>query len=902
MTMSTPLSLQRPEPPTHRPSRRERRAAELEDRTRAVGAKLVGISARPAKQVLHDLDSVRAGLDHADADQRLAQYGPNKIAHEYVPHWLVQLVRAFGNPFILVLAGLAVVLCLTGDAEGVITIGIMITISTLIRFWQEFRSNRAAEALARLVTTTATVVRRDAGAPRGRAREIPMADVVPGDIVHLAAGDLVPADMRLIAAKDLMVAQAALTGESLPVEKADTTTGDTRQHTRPDPADADNLVLMGTSVTSGTGTGVVVATGSDTYFGSMADIMVGAHPETAFDIGVKRVAYLLIRFMLVMVPVVFVVNGWNQGDWTSAFLFAVAVAVGLTPEMLPVVVTANLAKGAVAMSKRKVVVKRLSAIQNLGGMDVLCTDKTGTLTEDRVVLDRYLDMHGRPSDEVLRLAYLNSHFQTGLRNLLDRAVIDRMDEAEEVVVDSRYRLADEIPFDFVRRRISVVVSDRLDGLAENQLVCKGAVEEVVALCRFARDGDREIAMSPELRERVIDVAERTNREGLRVVAVATRAVPIRDRYTATDETELTLVGFLAFLDPPKQDAAAALKALADNGVEVKVITGDSELVAARVCAGVGLAVGEPVTGTRLELTDDADLPELVERTTLFAKIDPTQKARIVRTLHARGHTVGFLGDGINDAAALREADVGISVDTAVDIARESADIILLEKDLMVLERGVIEGRRTFGNTMKYIKMTASSNFGNVFSVLVASAFLPFQPMLAVHLLVQNLLYDISQLSIPWDRMDEEYLREPQQWNARDLGRFMLCIGPTSSIFDMSTFALMWFVFQANSPEHQTLFQSGWFIEGLLSQTLIVHMIRTRKVPFLQSRAALPVLLTTGTIMAVGIWLPFSPLADVLRMQALPLAYFPWLVLTLLSYCLVAQLAKTLYIRKFGSWL
>ncbi|WP_244976212.1 magnesium-translocating P-type ATPase [Nocardia huaxiensis] len=905
MTMSTPLPLAPPPglpPEGKRPSRRDRKAAELESQTRAVGTKLTGISVQPAKQVLRDLDTVREGLTHEEAALRLLQYGKNQIAHEQVPHWIVQLAKAFWNPFILVLLFLDVVLYLTEDLEGVITITTMITISTVIRFWQEFRSTKAAEALAKLVTTTAAVFRRNETEPRCPATEIPMTGVVPGDIVQLAAGDMVPADMRLIAAKDLMLSQAALTGESLPVEKADTVSGDGAGVVRGNPAEADNMVLMGTSVTSGTGIGVVVATGSETYFGSMADGIVGANPETAFDTGVKKVSFLLIRFMMVMVPIVFVINGLNQGDWASAFLFAVAVAVGLTPEMLPVVVTANLAKGAMAMSKRKVVVKRLNAIQNLGGMDVLCTDKTGTLTEDRIVLDRYLDIHGRLDDEVLQCAYLNSHFQTGLRNLMDRAVMDRVDEAEEVVIESRFRLVDEIPFDFVRRRMSVVVSDNLGHENENQLICKGAVEEVIALCGYALDRDMPIPLTPEMREKVIGIAEANNREGLRVLAVATKAVPVRDTYAVTDESEMTLIGFLAFLDPPKQDAASALKALADNGVAVKVVTGDNDLVAARVCADVGIDVGEVVTGTVLDLTADEDLPELVARTTLFAKINPVQKARIVRALQSQGRTVGFLGDGINDAAALRDADVGISVDTAVDIAKESADIILLEKDLMVLERGVLMGRQTFGNTMKYIKMTASSNFGNVFSVLVASAFLPFQPMLAVHLLVQNLLYDISQLTIPWDRMDPEYLRKPQKWNARDLGRFMVCIGPTSSIFDMTTFALMWFVFQANSPEHQTLFQSGWFIEGLLSQTLIVHMIRTQKIPFIQSRAAMPVMLTTGTIMAIGIWLPFSPLASTLQMQALPLTYFPWLVLTLLSYCCVAQLAKTLYIRKFHRWL
>ncbi|WP_240667520.1 magnesium-translocating P-type ATPase [Streptomyces luteoverticillatus] len=574
------------------------------------------------------------------------------------------------------------------------------------------------------------------------------------------------------------------------------------------------------------------------------------------------------------------------------------------------VVTTNLARGAVTMSRHKVVVKRLNAIQNLGAMDVLCTDKTGTLTEDRIVLDRYLDVRGGEDSEVLEYAYLNSHFQTGLRNLLDQAVIDRVLEAEEVVVDARFTMVDEIPFDFARRRMSVVLArNELNGSAdahavgEHVLVTKGAVEEVLALCTHITDRGARVPLTDTLRREATLTAEANNRLGLRVLAVATRTMPAEsETYTVADEAGLTLIGFLAFLDPPKKDAARALQALADNGVAVKVVTGDNELVAARVCADVGIDVGRVVTGAEVDELDDAELRVLAAATTVFAKANPVQKARIVRALQAEGHTVGFLGDGINDAAALRDADVGISVDTAVDIAKESADIILLEKDLMVLERGVVQGRQTFGNTIKYIKMTASSNFGNVFSVLVASAFIPFQPMLAMQLLVQNLAYDISQLATPWDRMDKDYLREPRAWDARGIGRFMLVLGPTSSVFDITTYLLMWHVFGANSEAHQALFQSGWFVEGLLTQTLVVHMLRTRKVPFLQSRATAPVLAMTALVMAFGMWVPFSPLAGVLGMQALPLTYFPWLAGTLLAYCLLTQGVKSWYIRRFNTWL
>ncbi|MFE1775074.1 magnesium-translocating P-type ATPase [Streptomyces sp. NPDC059008] len=910
--MTRLLTPQKLAPPSHRP-RRDRRAAEPAARTRQVAARLAEAARRPADQVLADLRSTPGGLSHGMALGRLARDGGNVIAPEPAARWYARLGRAFGNPFVLVLAVLVTVMYAqwlrVADEEPfdpkIAILGAMVLISVGLRCRQERRAGGSAAALRALVTTTTTVQRLAGHGRLPTTLEIPMDGVVRGDLVKLAAGDLVPADLRLLTAKDLMVSQAALTGESLPVAKADTRLlDDGRRETR-DPVEADNLALTGTSVTSGTATGVVVATGAHTYFGSMATALTGERPETGFDIGVKKVSLLLIRFMLVMVPVVFLVNGLTKGDWAEAFTFAVAVAVGLTPEMLPMVVTTNLARGAVAMARRKVVVKRLNAIQDLGAMDVLCTDKTGTLTEDRIVLDRYLDVHGEADGEVLEYAYLNSHFQTGLRNLLDRAVVDRMHEAEEVVVDARFTLVDEVPFDFARRRMSVVLrrNDPSGPAGEHIMVTKGAVEEVLALCDRAADGGRRTELTDALRRRALATAQEHNRQGLRVLAVAMRTLPAeRDTYRVADEDELTLIGFLAFLEPPKRDAAQALRALSDSGIAVKVVTGDNERVAARVCAEVGIDAGTAVTGAEIERLDDAELLELARTTTLFAKTGPAQKARIVRALKADGHTVGFLGDGINDAAALRDADVGISVDTAVDIARESADVILLDKDLTVLEQGVRRGRLTFGNTIKYLKMTASSNFGNVFSVLVASAFIPFQPMLAIQLLVQNLLYDISQLATPWDRMDRDYLRTPRTWDARGIGRFMLVLGPTSSLFDLTTFLLMWHVFRADSEAHQALFQSGWFVEGLLTQTLVVHMLRTRRVPFLQSRATLPVAVMTVLIMSVGLYLPFSPLAGALGMQALPMSYFPWLIATLAAYCLLTQGVKSWYVRRFHDWL
>ncbi|MFI6049584.1 magnesium-translocating P-type ATPase [Streptomyces violascens] len=907
MTTLTPTPTPEKLAPPGRRGRRERRAAELEARTRIVGERLGAIAAQPTAHVLKDYGVDRDGLCQAEVLDRQERHGLNVVAQERAPRWYAQLARAYANPFIAVLVFLAAVMYWQDPADpGVVILSVMVAVSGLLRFWQEFRSGRAADALKKLVTTTTAVQRRAGRGALTTTVEIPMDQVVPGDMVKLGAGDLIPADLRLVTAKDLMVSQAALSGESLPVAKADARSGEDNTSPSADPVDADNLCLMGTSVTSGTATGVVVATGADTYFGSMAGSLVGERPQTNFDNGVRKVSFLLIRFMLVMVPVVFAVNGLTKGDWDEAFLFAIAVAVGLTPEMLPMVVSANLARGAVAMAKKKVVVKRLNAIQNLGAMDVLCTDKTGTLTEDRIVLDRYLDVHGKDDAEVLEYGYLNAHFQTGLRNLMDRAVIDRVNEAEEVVVDARFTMVDEIPFDFARRRMSVVLNRNgllgKAGRAEHVLITKGAVEEVLGLCTHMRDRGEEVELTDQLRWHVTRTAEDNNRQGLRVLAVATRTMPApRDTYTVADESGLTLVGFLAFLDPPKADAAAALRGLADNGIAVKVVTGDNELVAARVCADVGIEVGTVVTGPEVDGLNEAALRQLAAATTVFAKVNPVQKARIVRALQAEGHTVGFLGDGINDAAALRDADVGVSVDTAVDIAKESADIILLEKDLTVLEQGVVQGRTTFGNTIKYIKMTASSNFGNVFSVLVASAFIPFQPMLAIMLLVQNLVYDIAQLATPWDRMDEEYLRKPRNWDAKGIGRFMVTIGPISSIFDIAMFVIMWNVFGANSEADQALFQSGWFIEGLLSQTLIVHMIRTRRIPFIQSRATWPVMVMTILAVATGLFLPFSPLAATIGFVPVPMSYFPWLVGVLLAYCTLTQVVKGWYARRYG-WL
>ena len=862
------------------------------------------------EMTLANLRTHRQGLTQAEAAKRLATYGRNEVAHEKAPPALVQLLMAFNNPFIYVLLVLALVSLFTDyilplragqetDLSGVIIICTMVTLSGLLRFWQEFRTNRAAQALQSLVRSQVTVLRREAGSETAQRQDVDMSELVPGDIILLSTGDQVPADVRLLSSRNLFISEAVLTGESLPVEKQSLDAGiDAHDRTDQELLASANICLMGTSVASGTASAVVVATGGDTWFGSLASSLTGSRPQTAFDRGVNSVSKLLIRFMLVMVPVVLLINGFTKGDWMDATLFALAVAVGLTPEMLPMIVSANLAKGAIAMSRRKVIVKKLNAIQNLGAMDVLCTDKTGTLTQDTILLAHHLDTRGAEDAEVLLLAWLNSGSQSGAKNLMDRAVLCAGDKVISQTRRSQYQLIDEVPFDFTRRRVSVLVED----LAQHrsQLICKGAVEEMLAVSIAVRQGDEVVALDAAQREALLAQTERYHQQGYRVLLVATRD-ELHAPLSESDERDLVIQGMLTFRDPPKASAGKAIKALRDSGVAVKVLTGDNPLVTQRVCADVGLTDPAMLTGEQIEAMDDTQLAQEAERCTLFAKLTPLQKSRLVRLLQQNGHTVGFLGDGINDAPALRTADTGISVDSAADVAKASSDIILLEKDLQVLNEGVLKGRETFGNIIKYLNMTASSNFGNVFSLLVASAFIPFLPMLSIHLLIQNLMYDVSQLALPWDKVDREFLNKPRKWDAGNIKRFMLWMGPTSSIFDITTFALMWFVFSANHAGVQSLFQSGWFIEGLLSQTLVVHMLRTRKIPFIQSRATLPVMLTTLAIMALGILIPFSPLGAMVGLVPLPWQYFPWLVLTLFSYCLVAQGMKRLYIRRFGQW-
>jgi len=702
---------------------------------------------------------------------------------------------------------------------------------------------------------------------------------------------MVPADVRILSAKNLFVNQASLTGEAMPVEKFAAHAGGDGKNV----LELTNVAFMGTNVVSGTATAVVVFTGASTYFGSVAAGVAGQRPLTSFDKGVKRFAWLMIRFMAVMVPLVFLINGFSKGNWVEALLFALAVAVGLAPEMLPMIVTINLAKGAIAMARKKVIVKRLNAIQNFGAMDVLCTDKTGTLTQDKIFLERHVDINGEESERVLEFAYLNSYYQTGLKNLLDVAVLEHGELHDALHVDTVYRKVDEIPFDFRRRRMSVVVEKERQ---RHVLVCKGAVEEVFSVCSRAESEEGHIELIPEHLEQLRQVTRELNEDGFRVIAVAYREFdPHRGPYSLNDESDLILLGYIAFLDPPKDSAADAIAVLREHGVAVKVLTGDNDIVTAKVCREVGLDVAHVVLGSELESLDDAALAEVAEKATVFAKLSPDQKARVIKALQSKGHAVGFLGDGINDGPALRVADVGISVDTAVDIAKESADIILLEKSLMVLEEGVLEGRRVFGNIIKYIKMGASSNFGNMFSVLGASAFLPFLPMAPVQVLVNNLFYDFSQTAVATDHVDDEYISSPRQWDIGNIARFMLFIGPISSLFDYATYFTLLYAFDGwHQPR---LFQTGWFVESLLSQTLVVHVIRTGKLPFVQSRASLPLALTTIAICVAGAWLPFSPFARALGFVPLPHGYWPALVVILAAYLMLTQGVKQWLVRRFG---
>lgn len=889
---------------------------------------------RPLTEVMTWVGSNLGGLTQEEVLASRTKNGRNVITHGKKKSLARRLADAFVNPFTAILFFLAAISAVTDmlfpalslmgntpedfDPLTVIIIATMVILSGTLRYIQEARSGDAAEKLLDMITTTATVSRK--GAPR---EEIPIDEVVVGDIVHLSAGDMIPADVRIIEAKDLFVSQASLTGESEPVEKIPTSCEASDSATS-----YENIALMGSSVVSGSATALAFSVGDGTLFGAMASNLSDEAVETSFSKGVNSVSQVLIKFMMVMVPFVFVINGITKGDWPEAGLFAISIAVGLTPEMLPMIVTTCLAKGAVAMSKKQTIVKNLNSIQNFGAMDVLCTDKTGTLTQDQVVLEYHWNIDGQEDSRVLRHAYLNSYFQTGYKNLMDLAIIKCTEEEEScdprlTDLSEAYVKIDEVPFDFTRRRLSTVVRDQSGKV---QMVTKGAVEEMLSVCSFAEVDGVVCTLDDELRNRILATVSELNDDGFRVLAIAQKSNPSPvGAFSAADECDMVLMGYLAFLDPPKESTADAIEALRQHGVATKILTGDNEKVTRTICKQVGLEVNNMLLGQDIAAMDDEQLAREAEHTQVFAKLTPDQKTRIVSILRENGHVVGYMGDGINDASAMKSSDIGISVDTAVDVAKESADIILLEKDLMVLEEGIVEGRKTYANMIKYIKMTASSNFGNMFSVLAASALLPFLPMMSIQLILLNLIYDCSCLAIPWDNVDGDFLRVPRKWDASSIGKFMLWIGPTSSIFDFMTYIFMYFVFcplfvshgvlfnnlasvysgdtlAAMQTAYIALFQAGWFVESMWSQTLVIHMIRTPKLPFIQSRASAPATLLTMAGIVLLTALPFSPLGPELGLGALPLEYFLFLIPCILLYMALATSIKKAYVKRYGELL
>lgn len=888
----------------------------------------------PIQETLGYLNTTLCGLEPGKVEENRSEYGSNKVTREKKKTLPQRLAGAFINPFTAILFCLALVSSFTDmifphfslfgcvpkdfDCLTVVIILTMVFLSGTLRFVQESRSGNAAEKLLAMITTTCTVTRKGQ-----EMAEIPLDEVVVGDIVHLSAGDMLPADVRILDAKDLFVSQASLTGESEPIEKIPMV-----NETRDAITDYTNIAFMGSNVLSGSASAVVVTVGDHTLFGSMASEVAHEAVETSFSKGVNAVSWVLIRFMLVMVPLVFVANGITKGDWLSAFLFGISIAVGLTPEMLPMIVTTCLAKGAVSMSKKQTIVKNLNSIQNFGAIDILCTDKTGTLTQDKVVLEYHLNVNGEDDLRVLRHAYLNSYFQTGYKNLMDVAIIQKTEEEEAddpqlVDLSEHYVKVDEIPFDFARRRLTTVVQNR-DG--KTQMVTKGAVEEMLSICSFAECDGKVRPMTKELKSRILATVDDLNEKGFRVLAIAQKSNPSpAGAFGVTDECDMVLMGYLAFLDPPKESTADAIKALKAHGVTTKILTGDNDKVTRTICKQVGLKVRNMLLGSDLENMSDQELAKAAETTDVFAKLTPDQKARVVSVFRENGHTVGFMGDGINDASAMKSADIGISVDTAVDVAKESADIVLLEKDLMVLEEGIIEGRKTYANMIKYIKMTASSNFGNMFSVLAASALLPFLPMESLQLIFLNLIYDLSCTAIPWDNVDEEFISVPRKWDASSVGSFMMWIGPTSSVFDWMTYIFMYFVFcplfvskgvlyndlashfaGADLVRMQTayvaMFQTGWFIESMWSQTLVIHMIRTPKLPFIQSHASAPLTLMTFTGIGVLTIIPFTTFGRMLGFVALPTVYFAYLIPCILLYMVLATSLKKAYVRHYGELL
>ncbi|WP_117276595.1 magnesium-translocating P-type ATPase [Streptococcus intermedius] len=858
----------------------------------------------------------RLGLTEEQVEENRDLYGENELTKGQEDSIVKKIYESIINPFTVILLLIALVSLVTNvwlakpgqeDPTTFIIIVVLVLLSGSIRFVQELRSDKAANNLSRMIVNTVTVVRE------GKEQEIPITELVVGDIIRLSAGDMLPADVLILDSRDFFVQQSGLTGESDAVEKMALDKCEIKD--TESLLESDSLAFMGTNVISGRASALVLVVGDDTKMGAIEQTLNTYDEPTSFEREMNSISWLLIRLMLVLVPIVFFINGLTDGDWLEAGVFALSVGVGLTPEMLPMVITASLAKGSILMAKEKVVIKKLNAIQDLGAIDILCTDKTGTLTQDEIVLEYPLDIHGDLDLAVLRRAYLNSYYQTGLKNLMDRAIINRTEkeaEKHEIVrnLDQTFKKIDELPFDFERRRMSVLVRDDENVVS---MVTKGALEEMLVISNYVEDKGKILPLTEEIRQEILTEVEQLNEQGLRVLGVSYRSDLDADyEYTVKDESDMILTGYLAFLDPPKPSAAPAIKALTEYGVATKILTGDNEKVTEAVCEKVGLDAKNILLGSMIETMSDEELSRVVETTTVFAKLSPDQKARIILQLKANGHKVGYMGDGINDAPSMKVADVGISVDTAVDIAKETADVILLDKDLLVLEKGLVEGRKVYANMTKYIKMTVSSNFGNIFSLLISSIFLPFLPMAPIHLIVLNLVYDISCIALPFDNVDREFLQKPRIWSAKSITRFMAWIGPISSIFDCTTFLILFFIIapmitgsvyhHGMSSNFITIFQTGWFIESMWTQTMVIYMLRSPKLPFIQSRPALSVVMTTLAAVFFVTLLPYGPFADLLKVSPLNGTYFLFLMMIMALYMISVTFVKHLYIKKYHEWL
>ena len=885
---------------------------------KTVKERLVAALQLPVKETLAIYKTTFRGLTEEQVEENRDFYGENIITKGQEDSILKKIYESIINPFTVILLVIALVSLVTNvwlakpgeeDPTTSIIIVVLVLISGGIRFVQELRSDRAASNLSRLIVNTATVIRE------GVEQELPIDELVVGDIIKLSAGDMIPADVLLLESRDFFVQQSGLTGESDAVEKLCLAKADGQN--LDSLLETESLAFMGTNVISGRATALVLVVGDETMMGAIEQTLNTYDEPTSFEREMNSISWLLIRLMLVMVPVVFFINGLTDGDWLEAGVFALSVGVGLTPEMLPMIITASLAKGSIIMAQEKVVIKKLNAIQDLGAIDILCTDKTGTLTQDEIVLEYPLDIHGDLDLAVLRRAFLNSYYQTGLKNLMDRAIINRTEkeaEKHEIVrdLDQTFKKIDELPFDFERRRMSVIVKDDENVIS---MVTKGALEEMLAISSHVEYKNRITELTEEIRQEILAEVAQLNEQGLRVLGVSYKSDLEEDYdYEVKDESDMILTGYLAFLDPPKSSAAPAIQILAEYGVATKILTGDNEKVTQAVCEKVGLDVDNILLGVEVDALSDEELSQAVENTTVFAKLSPDQKARIILQLKANGHKVGYMGDGINDAPSMKVADVGISVDTAVDIAKETADVILLDKDLMVLEKGLVEGRKVYANMTKYIKMTVSSNFGNIFSLLFASIFLPFLPMAPVHLIVLNLVYDLSCIALPFDNVDSEFLKKPHIWSANSITRFMAWIGPISSVFDVLTYVVLYFIivpmitggnYQAGSGQAETfitLFQTGWFIESMWTQTMVIYMLRSPKLPFVHSRPALSVIVTTMAAALFVTSLPYSLFASVLKTNPLNGTYFLFLFLIIALYMVSVTLVKHIYIRRYKEWL